>query len=125
MPLCPLYIADPFQIDSRGKTAEVDYEHHVAAMIGEVLFTKTGERVNRPDFGADLMALNFEGASDLLVATLQMRARSEIERWLGDLVSVTDIIVEAIDGLVIITVTYVLRRTGCTTSTQFIRRSLQ
>ena len=36
----------PYHFDSRGRTAEVDYDAHIRDLIEEVLFTAPGERVN-------------------------------------------------------------------------------
>ena len=47
----------PFHVDGRGRTAATDYADHVRDMIEQLLFTRPGERVNRPDFGCGLLDL--------------------------------------------------------------------
>jgi phage baseplate assembly protein W len=74
----------PFQLDARGRTATVDDEKHVRDLIELVLFTSTGERVERPDFGSDLQQLIFGPATPELAATIQSLVQGALQRWLGD-----------------------------------------
>ena len=44
-----MYLAFPFSIDPRGRSAASDDAAHVNDLIAQVLFTAPGERVNRPE----------------------------------------------------------------------------
>lgn len=64
-------IAYPLDIDGRGRLADTDYEAHIREMIAQILFTRPGERVNRPDFGCGLQQYIFDPNSDELAAATQ------------------------------------------------------
>ena len=107
-----MYIDYSWQFDHRGRTAETTWLDHIRDMVEQVLFTSPGERVNRPDFGSGLLQLVYETNSLELADTVQALARSSLERWLGDLIEVTDLIVTSLDASLIVDLTYTVRRTG-------------
>jgi phage baseplate assembly protein W len=88
-------------------------------MIEQLLFTRPGERVNRPDFGSGLMQLVFAPNSDELAATVQFTMQAAIQRYLADVVDLQSLEVSSEDSLLHIELTYVLRRTGELNSAQF------
>ncbi len=102
----------PYGYDSRGRSAETDEADHIRDMIYQVLFTNPGERVMRPDFGSGLLRLVFAPNSDMLAATSQMLVQSALQRWLGDVIAVEAVSVEAVDSILRVTVRYVIRRSG-------------
>lgn len=102
----------PFHFDGRGRTADTDYPDHVRDMIEQLLFTRPGERVNRPDFGCGLLDLVFEPNSPELAAALQVSAEGALQRWLGDVITVEDLSVEAEESTLRIDLRYVLLTTG-------------
>lgn len=102
----------PFHLDSRGQTAKADYDHHVRDMIEQLIFTNPGERVNRPDFGSGLLQLIFAPNSPELAATVQFTIQAAIQQWLGDVIDVQDLEVEALDSTLKINLSYIVRRTG-------------
>jgi phage baseplate assembly protein W len=101
----------PLRFDQRGLTAEVGYEKHVRNLIEQVLFTAPGERVNRPDFGSGLMQLVFSPNSPELAAATQFLVQGALQRWLGDLIEVRNVQVEAVESSLLIQVDYLVRRT--------------
>ncbi len=105
-------IAFPFQLDSRGQTATATYDDHIRDMIEQLIFTRAGERVNRPDFGSGLMQLVFAPNSPELAATVQFTLQANIQRFLGDVVDVQDIDVEASDSALTVNLKYVVRATN-------------
>ena len=111
----------PYQFDSRGRTAETDYESHIKEMIEQVLFTSPGERVNRPDFGSGLLQLVFEPNSSELAATTQFLVQGALQQWLGDLIEVNDVEVESYDSTLQVTINYTIRATGQNIISQFNR----
>jgi uncharacterized protein len=70
--------AFPVGLDRGGEVAVVAYEEDVRQAIRIILGTNHGERVMRPDFGANLRALIFEPVS----ATTMSLAQDHVERAL-------------------------------------------
>jgi phage baseplate assembly protein W len=106
------YVDHPFHIDTRGRTAEANADGHLYDLILEVLFTRPGERVNRPDFGCGLDQLVFMPASDALVAATQQLVQGSLHRWLEDVLVVESVDVRAEEATLSITVVYIRRDTG-------------
>jgi phage baseplate assembly protein W len=102
-------LALPFQFDHRGRTAESREPRYIRDLIEAVLFTAPGERVMRPDFGSGLAQLVFQPNSPELAATTQVLVQGSLTRWLSDLITVTDVRVEAHASTLRVTVVYTLR----------------
>src|SRR5689334_8543463 len=102
----------PLRFDGRGRTAEADRDHHIRDMIEQLLFTAPGERVNRPTFGSGVLQLVFAPNSDALAAGTQLSVQAALQEWLGDLVEVNEVRVEASDATLRLEVRYIVRRTG-------------
>lgn len=102
----------PYHFDSRGRTAETDDTDHIRDLIFQVLFTSPGERVMRPTFGSGLLQLVFAPNSDVMAATTQVLVQGALQQWLGDLIVVEAVGVEAEDATLRVTVQYVIRRSG-------------
>lgn len=105
-------MAFPFRADSRGRTADADYDRHVRDMIELLLFTSPGERVMRPDFGTGLLGLTFGPSSPELAASLHISIQAALQRWLGDVITVSSLDVRSEEGTLAITVAYLVRATG-------------
>ena len=101
----------PWALDGRGRTAETDYDGHVRDLIEQVLLTGPGERVMRPDFGSGLLALVFEPGGPEVAATVQYLVQSSLERELASVIALQAVEAEAIDSALVVSVTYVVRRT--------------
>jgi len=102
----------PFHFDSRGQTAQADYDAHVRDMIEQVIFTNPGERVNRPDFGSGLLQLIFAPNSNELAATVEFTVKAAVQRWLGDVIDLQELEVNATSETLTIEINYVVRRTA-------------
>ena len=111
----------PFRFDRRGATATTGYADHVRDMIEQLLFTAPGERINRPDFGCGLMQLVFAPNSPELAAAVQATIQGAIAQWLGDIVAVGSLEVEARESTLRVALDYVLRATGESRSETFTR----
>jgi phage baseplate assembly protein W len=102
----------PYHLGPNGRTADTTYPDHVRDMIEQLLFTRPGERVNRPDFGCGLLDLVFEPNSPELAAALQVSAEGALARWLGDVIEVNSLTVTADDATLRVDLTYRLLATG-------------
>ena len=101
----------PFHFDQRGRTAQTGGDPHIRNMIEQFLFTNTGERVNRPDFGSGLLQLVFAPNSAELAATLQFTVQSGLQRWLGDIIEIQGLEVTSQDSTLRVSLQYLVRRT--------------
>lgn len=113
----------PFQIDGRGRVADVAEEAHIRQMIEQVLFTIPGERVNRPDFGSGIQQLIFAPNSAELAAATEYLVQGSLEQWLGDVIEVESVSVQSEDARLQITLQYVVRRTQDRQIVEFTRNS--
>ena len=111
----------PFHIDRRGATATTDWPGHVRDLLEQLLFTAPGERINRPDFGCGLLQLVFAPNSPELAAAVQHTVQAAIAQWLGDVVEVRALAVEARDAALRVALDYVLRSDGEPRSETFVR----
>jgi phage baseplate assembly protein W len=114
-------VAYPFAFDSRGRTAAADYSAHIRQMIEQILFTNPGERVNRPEFGSGLLSFVHSPNSEVVAAALQANIQASLQRWLGDLLQVRELAVEALDNRLVVELTYSLTRTLETRTERFER----
>lgn len=101
----------PYSLDGRGRTAVTDEDGHVRDLVEQVLFTSPGERVMRPDFGSGLLAMVFEPGGPEAAAAAQYLVQASLERELGDRITLQGVTVEAVDSALVVTVSYVVRRT--------------
>jgi Bacteriophage baseplate protein W len=111
----------PFHFDGRGRTATTDDEDHIRDMIEQVLFTRPGERVNRPDFGSGLLHMVFAPNSPELAATLQFTTQAALQRWLSDVIELQALEVTSAEAELRVLVQYAVRRTGERRSETFVR----
>ncbi len=102
----------PFHFDGRGRTATTDDDDHIRDMIEQLLFTRPGERVNRPDFGSGLLQLVFAPNSDELASALRFALQGALQLWLSDVIDLEDLQVLNDAATLRIAVSYVVRRTG-------------
>jgi phage baseplate assembly protein W len=107
----PRFLDYPFRIGGEGGAALTDGEDHVRDLIEQVLFTNPGERVNLPEFGCGLRNLVFGGNNDILRATTQFIVTQNLNRWLGDALSVEQVQVTNDEETLLIEIVYTLRRT--------------
>jgi phage baseplate assembly protein W len=115
-------IAFPYRIDGRGRTATpADLNAHIVELIEQLLFTNPGERVNRNDFGSGLMQSVFAPNSSELAAATQFLVEGGLQQWLGNLIQVQAVEVEAQDAQITVNVQYLARSTQSVQSAQFTR----
>jgi uncharacterized protein len=102
-----MHVAHPFRVDGRGRTAAADDDEYLRQLVELVLFTRPGERVNRPDFGTGLAGLVFEPNGEELHTAVEYVVQGGLQRWLGDVIQVEDVTVAHDDGVLTVTVQYV------------------
>jgi len=116
-------IAFPYRIAGDGRTAAATDADHVRDMIELLLFTHAGERVMRPDFGTGLLQFVFAGNSPELAAALQLTVSAALSQFLGDVIDVGELRVEAIEAELRVTLAYSLRATGEARTDTFVRNA--
>lgn len=113
----------PFHLDHRGRTALTDSDDHIRDMMEQYLFTNTGERVNRPDFGSGLLQLVFAPNSPELASTLQFTLQAGLQQWLGDVIEVRKLEVASEEAAIRVEIQYLVRRTQEERTTTLVRRT--
>lgn len=100
------HLAFPVRLDDRGRTALADDEDHLRGLVEQVLFTRPGERVNRPDFGSGVDALVFAPAGDELAAATRALVHGALQNFLGELIRVEAVDVRAVESTLEVSVSY-------------------
>lgn len=100
----------PFRIDGRGRSGLTDDANHIRDLVEQVLFTSPGERVNRPTFGCGLLQLVFQPNSEPLELAVRATVQASLHQWLGELIAVDHVNVEAEDSVLQVTIGYTIRR---------------
>jgi phage baseplate assembly protein W len=116
-----MQIEYPLTIRREGQIAAADEDAHILQMIKQVLFTNPGERVNRPDFGCGLYGMLFEAMSNEMISVTQALVRGNLVKWLGDLIQIEQLTVEAQDSTLSVGITYVVLRSRQRHSATFTR----
>jgi phage baseplate assembly protein W len=111
----------PFHFDNRGRTAATTDDEHIRDMLEQLIFTNPGERVNRPDFGSGILQLVFAPNSPELAAAVQFTLQAAIQKWLGDLINVQNLEVDAVDSSLTVLISYVVRATNQLQTNTFTR----
>ena len=105
-------IAFPYHFGPQGRTATASSDDHISQMLEQLLFTRPGERVIRPDFGCGLMDLVFGPNSPELAAAVSHTISAAVQKWLADVLAVTAVQVTAQDSTLRIDLSYVVKATG-------------
>ena len=107
-PDAPSYVDFPFQIDWNGRAAATDTVGHVRDLLEQILFTAPGERVNRPGFGSGIEHAVFRPNSELLVQTTRATTEAALQQWLGHLIQLVSLDIEAEDNRLTVEVVFSL-----------------
>jgi uncharacterized protein len=105
-------LAFPYHLDNHGETATAERNDHIRQMLEQLLLTRPGERVNRPDFGCGLPDLLFGPSSPEAAAAARVTVAGSVQRWLGDVIELTELEIEAGDDTLTVNLTYRLLATG-------------
>ena len=105
--------AFPVQPDKSGDVALAAYEDDIRQAVRLILETNHGERVMRPEFGADLGALVFEPINTTTLALARHRVEEALTLWEPRIDSVTvQISADPPQGRLMIEITYRARQTN-------------
>jgi uncharacterized protein len=96
----------PYRIGPDGQTAGAEHEQHIRELIEQLLFTRRGERVNRPDFGAGVTELIFVENAPEMAAAAQHMVMGTLQQFLSDAIEVRGVDTRATDSQLAITVRY-------------------
>jgi phage baseplate assembly protein W len=100
------HVAFPLHLDARGRTALADDETYLRGLVEQVLFTRPGERVGRPDFGSGVDALVFAPGGDELATATRALVHGALQTFLGELIRVEEVEVRAVEATVEVRVAY-------------------
>jgi len=114
-------IAYPFQIDNTGRTADTTDDAHIRQLIEQLLFTRQGERVNRPEFGTNVSQLVFAANSDELATATEYLVQGALQLWLADLIQVESVNINNQESELQITIQYLILRNQQRQVAQFSR----
>lgn len=103
-----MHVSFPFQISSRGRSAQAGEDDHIRQLIEQVLFTAPGERINRPNFGTGLMGFVFAPASDETMMAAKFMVQGALQQQLSNLIQVQDVEVDSEDAALKVTVQYII-----------------
>lgn len=117
------FIAFPYRLSGMGRTATANEAEHVRQLIEQVLFTMPGERINRPDFGSNLMQMVFAPQSDELATANQFLLQAALQKWLGELIIIEQVDIAFIEEKLSITVQYQLRHNQTRQTETFVQPS--
>lgn len=99
-------VAYPYRIDRRGRTAAAADERHLHELIEQVLFTRPGERLHRPDFGCGLLQMAFDLNGEAAASSVQMTVQGALQATLGERIQVDRVSVRSDEGTLRVTVAY-------------------
>jgi phage baseplate assembly protein W len=102
------YFSFPYRISPTGTTAETDRDGQIRDMVEQVLFTRKGERINRPEFGAGMHEMLFSENSPEIAAAAQHMVQASLQQWLAEVIEIRAVRAEAIDNLLRVNVVYSL-----------------
>ncbi|MGD2114786.1 MAG: GPW/gp25 family protein [Acidobacteriota bacterium] len=103
-------IAFPFHVGPDGRTATAGVEEHLRGLVEQLLFTAPGERVHRPELGTGLREMVFAPGGDELASAARLLVQGALQQWLGELIQVEAVEVEAEEATLTVTVRYLVRR---------------
>ncbi len=94
----PRLLDYPYAVSGTGAPNTTGPEDHLRDLILQVLFTNPGERVNLPEFGVGVQQLVFAPNSDTLRTSAQFLISTNLQRWLGDRIDVSQVTVSSEPG---------------------------
>ncbi len=108
----------PFEIGSLGAPRTVSDADAVRQKLEQLLFTRPGERVNRPDYGSGVQELVFSGASAEAATAAEFTIGTDIRRHMPD-IRLDAVRVTAGDGTLFIDILYTVIATRAERAVSF------
>lgn len=102
------HFALPYRFAPTGTTTVADPDGQVRDMVSLVLFTRKGERINRPEFGAGMHELIFSENAPEIAAAAQHMVQAALQQWLAGVITVRAVEAEAIESLLRVQVSFSL-----------------
>lgn len=104
----------PFSLDRAGGRVreEPDYEAYVVQLIKQVLLTSLGERINRPDFGADIRRMVFAPNDPAAATYARTLVYQALTTWLANFIRTDAVDVRAAEETLVIIVEYTVIARG-------------
>jgi phage baseplate assembly protein W len=104
----------PLAVDpARGRLAqEQSFDAHVEQLVMQVLLTAPGERINRPDFGCGVKRMVFAPGGEVTATLAQATIYQALTKWLGDVITVTEVTVRADDAALLVRIGYGVKVLG-------------
>ncbi|MEM0947934.1 MAG: GPW/gp25 family protein [Pseudomonadota bacterium] len=84
----PATIAFPFSVAARGSLTPHDRVLGIRAQMEQILFTRPGERVGRPEFGCGIDLLVFAASDDQTAAAAELAVMSSLTQGMDGLVQI-------------------------------------
>lgn len=103
------HFAFPYAIAPDGSTQDASEERHVVHLIEQILFTRRGDRRNRPEFGAGVHEMVFSENAPEIAAAARNMVQASLQQWLSPQIEIRSVNAEARANVLMITVQY--RRT--------------
>jgi uncharacterized protein len=100
------HVGFPLRVTAQRRTALLDDDAYLRGLVEAVIFTRPGERVNRPDFGSGIDQLVFAPSGGELADATKALVHGALQRALGDLLRVEDVAVEAVESTLRVTIVY-------------------
>ncbi len=100
------HVGFPLRVTAQRRTALLDDDAYLRGLVEAVIFTRPGERVNRPDFGSGIDQLVFAPAGGELADATKALVHGALQRALGELLRVEDVTVEAVESTLSVTIVY-------------------
>jgi uncharacterized protein len=97
-PRATRFLDYPYTVGSTGAPNTTGPDDHLRDLILQLLFTNPGERVNLPEFGVGVQQLVFAPNSDALRTSAQFLISTGLQRWLGDRINVSQVLVTSEPG---------------------------
>jgi len=88
----------PYGVSGTGAPNTTTPDNHMRDLILQVLFTNPGERINLPEFGVGVQRLVFEPSCDALRTSAQFLISTNLQRWLGDRIDVSQVTISSEPG---------------------------
>jgi phage baseplate assembly protein W len=109
----------PFQVSARGVVSASSRDDAIRQQLEQLLFTRPGERVNRPLFGCGVQRLVFAGGSADTVKAAEYVIATAIRTHMRDRVTLDAVRVRVDDATLFIDILYTAVESGAEMAASF------